>query len=343
MASDRGEKTIARFRFRVGCVLVFRECLRWSFAWIMLWAVALVAARAVFRIDQPVLMWGFPGLAIVLAASVFLAVRQLPKPDSIRALLDRHDCLGGLLMATGETDIGHWSERLPNVTMPALRWRLSRRIMLLAMSVAFLAAAYLAPDRSLSFGRETGLQIGGEMNKLTEKLKVLKQERIIPPEKAEALEKDLDHIRKEAQGSDPAKTMEAMDHLEQAFSREAAEAAESAVKQANAAGRTEKLASALQTAQSQMDPKQFSAAMKELAEMAQQAAAESEMLDKGLGGEARRRLPAGKSLLGATPSPPQSPSFVQGLPTRADRKADRRGIDRRRYIVQVRRRRRRGF
>lgn len=187
-------------------------------------------------------------------------------------------------MAMGETDVGPWSERIANVTSPVLRWRLGRRIMLLAMSVAFLAAAYLAPDRAMSFGREPALQIGGEVKKLSEKLAILKQERIIPPEKAEALEKDLDRIRKDAQGNDPVKTMEALDHLEQAFSRNAAEAAETAVKQANTAARAEKLASALQAVQSQMDPKQLNEAMKELSEMAQQAAAEGAMLDKGLGG-----------------------------------------------------------
>ncbi len=285
MISDHHGKQIGSFRFRLGCILALRECLRWSFAWIMIWAVAVVAARAVFRIDQSVLMWGFLGLAVALTAGVLWAARQLPKPNSIRALLDRHGCLGGLLMAAGDTNIGRWSECISNVPLPALRWRLGRQMTLLAMSVAFLAAAFLAPDRSLSFGRETALQIGGGMKKLTEKLQILKQERIIPPEKAEALEKNLERIRKEAQGNDPAKTMEAMDHLEISFSKEAAEAAESAVKQANSAGRMEKLAAAIQTAQSQMDPKQFSDAMKELAKMAEQAAAESEMLDEGLEGE----------------------------------------------------------
>ena len=79
--------------------------------------------------------------------------------------------------------------------------------MLFFCSVAFLIAAFLAPDRYLPSGNETALQIGGEIEKLTEKIQVLKQEHILPPEKAQVLEKDLDRIRQEALGKDPAKTI----------------------------------------------------------------------------------------------------------------------------------------
>lgn len=80
MVADHYEKPIASFRFRLGCVLALRECLRWSFAWIMLWATALVAARAIFRIDQPVLLWGAVGLAGVLASACFWASGNSPSP-----------------------------------------------------------------------------------------------------------------------------------------------------------------------------------------------------------------------------------------------------------------------
>ena len=118
------------------------------------------------------------------------------------------------------------------------------------------------------------MQISGEMQKLTEKIQVLKEEQILSPEKAQVLEKDLDRIPSaEALGRDPAKTMEAIDHLEQSLSKTAAAAAETAIKQMETASRTQQLAEAMQAAQGQMDPKQFGEAMKELAHMARQAAA----------------------------------------------------------------------
>ena len=81
------------------------------------------------------------------------------------------------------------------------------------------------PDRYLPT-TDASLQIDSEMQKLTEKLQVLKQEQILPPEKARVLEKDLSRIRHEAEANDPAKTMEALDHVEQSFSKAASQAAE---------------------------------------------------------------------------------------------------------------------
>ena len=132
------------------------------------------------------------------------------------------------------------------------------------------------------------MQIGGEVQKLTDKIQVLKQEQILPPEKAQVLEKDLDRVRQEALGKDPAKTMEAIDHLEQSFSKAAADAAQSAIKQTETASRAQELAAALGAAEGQMDPKQFSEAMKELAHMAQEAAAENQSLADGLSDELRK-------------------------------------------------------
>jgi hypothetical protein len=120
------------------------------------------------------------------------------------------------------------------------------------------------------------------MQKLTDKIQVLKQEQILPPDKAQVLEKDLDRVHQEALGKDPAKTMEAIDHLEQSLSKAAVDAAESAIKQTETASRVQELADALQTAQGRMDPKQFTAAMKELAHMAAQAAAENKALADSL-------------------------------------------------------------
>ncbi len=273
--------------------MALRECLRLIFAWTMLWATAVVGLRAVFRIDAIVLLWGLLGLAAAAAAGVVLGRRKLPSVTAIRAALDRHGRLGGLLMAAGDVDIGAWNAQIARVPLPALQWRSRRQWMLLITSTAFLVAAFLAPDRYLPSGGETGLQIGGEMQKLTEKIQALKEEQILPPEKAQVLERDLDRVRQEALGKDPAKTMEALDHLEQSLSKAAADAAEMAIKQTETAARTQELAEALQAAQGQMDPKQFGQAMKELAHMAEQAAADNKDLEAALSEELKEACQKG--------------------------------------------------
>lgn len=293
MPWDRCGKEIAGLRFRIGALMVIRECLRLFFAWIMLWAAAVVGLRAVFRIDPFVLLWGGVGLVVAAVVGSLLAMRKVPSAGSLRAVLDRHGRMGGLLMAAGDTDIGQWSQQISQVPMPAVYWQSGRQWMQLTAAIGFLAAALLAPDRYLPSGGETALQLGGQMRQLAEKIQVLKQEEILPPEKAQVLERDLDRLRQDASGRDPAKSLEALDHMEQSFSKAAADAAQSAVQQTETASRAQELAAALDAAKGRMDPKQFSEAMKELAHMAQEAAEEDESLDESLSEELQEALREG--------------------------------------------------
>ncbi len=287
------DEPVARLRFRLGRILVARECLTFCFVWIMLWGAAVVGVRAVFHVDRLIFLCGLPGLAVAVAVAALLAVRKLPSPLALRAALDRHARLGGLLMAAGDTDLGYWKGRLPAMPEPPLHWRPGRQVMLLAAAVAFLLAALLVPDRVLPSGSRS-LEIGGEIQKLGEKLEVLREEQVLPPERVEAVETDLERIRREALGTDPAKTMEAIDHLDRSFSQAAADAAEQALREAHAAGRVQELADALQAVEGEMDPKQFAEAMRELANMAEQAAAESERLAERLSEELQEALGQGE-------------------------------------------------
>lgn len=284
MRSDPQAKQIADFRLRVCSLLALHECLRLCFGWIMLWATAVVALRAVFHTDRLTLLWGFVGLLVAVAAGVVLAVRRAPPSNAIRAALDRHSRMGGLLMAAGDTEIGRWREQIVEVPLPKLTWRAGRQGKLLAASLLFLAASFLTPNRYLPTA-DASLQIDGAMQKLADKLQVLQQEQILAPEKAQVLEKNLNRVRHEAEANDPAKTMEALDHLEQSFSKAAAEAAESAIKQTETATRAGELAGALEAARDKMDPKTCGEAMKELARLAEQAAAENQALAEGLSEE----------------------------------------------------------
>ncbi len=290
---DGHDKHVARLRFRLARVLVARECLTLVFAWVMLWAAAVVGLRAAFQMDRWMFLWGLPGLAVAVAVGTWLALRKLPARGALRAALDRHARLGGLLMSAGDADLGRWTPRIETVPEPALRWQPGRQVGFLAAGAAFLLAALLVPDRVLPSGARS-LEIGEEIRKLTEKLDVLKEEEILPPDRAESLENDLERVRREAQGTDPAKTMEALDHLDRSFAKAADDAVEQAIQEAHSAGRMQELAEALQAAQAQMDPKQFAEAMKELANMAEQAAAESERLAERLSEELQEGLGQGE-------------------------------------------------
>ena len=279
---ERLRKDIAGFRLRLGTILAIRCCLRPLFAWTMAWASLVLVLRVSLGTERGVLAWGSLGYVPAIAAGMLLAARRIPSCACVAAALDRHGDLGGLLMAAGEQEIGPWSGRIPDVGLPAVRWRLGRYKVLLPAAAAFLAASFLVPNRHLPFAGGDWLQVGKQMGELSQKLDLLRQEQLMPAEKAQVLEKDLERVRQEASARDPAKTMEAIDHLEQSFGKAAREAAESAIQHAEKASRAQELAQALEKAQAQMPPGQLTEALKELGRMTDRAAAESQSLADSL-------------------------------------------------------------
>ncbi len=281
METVEGRREIASLRRRVAAALMLRYCLRTILLWTMLWACGVVVLRVAGAVERPLLVWGAVGYGPAILAGLWLALRRVPAAGGVRAALDCHNRLGGLLMAGGELDIGQWNANMPGVERPVVRLRAGRHWAMLAASVAFLAVALFLPDRYLP-AQDQSLQLSAEMDKLKDKLAALKQEKLIPPEKAELLEKDLEELRNKSLGRQPAKTTEALDHLEGALTKTAEAAAETALKNIDAAARAEQLAQALQGAKDKMDAKQLDRAMKELAEMTNQAAAECQSLADAL-------------------------------------------------------------
>src|SRR5262245_65119075 len=138
---------------------------------------------------------------------------------------DRDDC-GGLLMAGADADLGAW--RTPEITLPRLRWRKARAFGLLAASSAFVLISLLAPVRFAATGASRPMDVGREVENLSAQIEALKEAQVIEEAKAEALEQKLDQLGQEALGEDPAKTWEALDHLNDAVEKAAKEAAEAA-------------------------------------------------------------------------------------------------------------------
>ena len=56
MPSENFAEVSMASRRRLGCILALREGLRFSFAWNMLWAGAVVAMRAAFLMDRWLLL-----------------------------------------------------------------------------------------------------------------------------------------------------------------------------------------------------------------------------------------------------------------------------------------------
>ena len=103
------------------------------------------------------------------------------------------------------------------------------------------------------------------------------------PRKADDLKAKLDQVRREALGKEPAKTLDALDHLKDVISTTAKEAAETTARKNETLGQAENLADRLmKKGPMEMSPGALAEAMKQLGDLTRKAAAENAALQKGL-------------------------------------------------------------
>src|SRR5262249_13811400 len=176
--------------------------------------------------------------------------------------------LGGVLMAAGEVDVGAWNGAVQIRRVPQVRWEARRACLLCALSIAFLIAGFCVP-RHFATNRESPLEIGQEIERVKEQVQALKDEKGLDGARADELRQKLDEMKKDGKGTDPGKTLEAIDHVrEQAKNRAKAEA-EADLKKAEQLAKARELADALRdgkpTKEGGLDVKAHKEGMQELA------------------------------------------------------------------------------
>lgn len=285
------DRSIRRFIRKLALLLAFKQSLSFITIWFFAWGACALVLRAASATPRKHLLWGATGVAVAVIASAALSRRRLPSRDSVRALLDnRNDC-GGLLMAGADAEIGAW--RIPEITLPGLRWRKARAFGLLAASVAFVLVSFLAPVRFATISAARPMDVSREVEDLSAQIEALKEARIIEEARAEALEQKLDQLSQEATGEDPAKTWEALDHLNDAVEKAAKEAAETANAKQERLARAEALAEGLMAGADQLDSKTMTEAMRTLGDMTQNAIKENESLAGDLSPETLEAIKSG--------------------------------------------------
>jgi hypothetical protein len=272
-----GEQVVDRFYRHLTRLFVLRQSVAAVTAWAFLWGTAILVLRATQGTSLLTLLWGALGLPVAIALAARLALRRLPDRSAVRALLDGKGACGGLLMAGAECDLGTW--RAEPGAGAALRpcWRGKRALGFLAAASAYVALAALLPARGLAVG-EPRLDVTRPAERLMEQVRVLQEEKILDPERADNLKQKIDELRAQAAGKDPAKTLEALDHLNDVVHQAARQAAETKARQATQLGQLGAAADALTKVAPELDPQQQTDLMKELAALAQKAAGENEAL-----------------------------------------------------------------
>lgn len=281
------EKLIDRFRRQLIVLLVARHAIVCLTAWAFAWGTAVLVLRATAGTSRLVLLWGVGGVPLALLAAVLLTRRQLPERSAVRALLDRHNGYGGMLMAGAECPLGRWQETLAEPVLPRLRWHGGRTWGFFAAGGCFLVAGFLVPERLAVRGSGSSLEVGREVARLSAQLEALKEENVLEPARAEDLQKKLTRVREEASGRDPVKTLEALDHVADVARQKAREAAEAALRKTEQLARAESLAEGLRKKQKKGAPdrlgkKARKEAMEELDRLTREAARDNELLRETL-------------------------------------------------------------
>jgi hypothetical protein len=284
-------QSIHRFIRKLSLLLAFRQSLTFVTIWFFIWGAVALVLRAASATPRGRLLWGATGIAVAVIAAAFVSRRRLPSRDSVRAMLDnRNDC-GGLLMAGADADLGTW--QVPEVTLPRLRWRKARAFGMLAASFAFVLISLLTPVRFAATGAARPMDVSREVENLSAQIEALKEAQVIEEAKAEALEQMLDQLGQEASGEDPAKTWEALDHLNDAVEKAAKEAAETTNARQERLAKAEALAEGLTAGADQLDSKTMTEAMRTLGEMAREAVKENESLAGDLSPETLEAIKSG--------------------------------------------------
>lgn len=274
-------QAIRELRGHIGRALVLHHLLNYLAVGGFVWGTLILALRAMWNVSPVDLLWVALLLPPLMIAALLHARRSMPSDQQLCALLDWQNRCGGLVMASQETELGGWQQQLPSLQRPQVRLRDGRAAVLFVAAAVFVAAGLLVPQSFVVPG-EHKLDVGEEVKKLEDKIDTLAEEKIVDSPKAEAFKKRLRQLEQEARGEEPAKTWEALDHLESNLKKTAEEAAQKTVQNTEQLNQAETLAQALDQSGADMDQKLLKEAMAELGEMVQQAIKENEAASKYL-------------------------------------------------------------
>ena len=274
---------VARFRRSLWRLLWLRFSVRALVGGFWVVGCLIVAARLLLRVPAGQAVWGLAPLALLAVVGAWLARRRLPPASVVRAEIDRSSRADGLVMAEAEADLGEWKARLQNQTLsrPRIAWSAGRSLSSLCAACVFAAATLLIPDAWLAEAADgPELDVAADVARLEQKLEILEELEVMPEKDVQAIRADLKEVENRAAGDDPAKTLEALDHVEDRLSRiaeeEAAEASETARKGCELAAAAE----ALNKAASKMSKETLADMMDELSEMTKKAEKECEAANK---------------------------------------------------------------
>jgi len=265
--------SLESFIRRIHLMMVYRTALKWSAVWLMVLGVLVLVAR--FAESLPAHWWAYAlgSLIPLVAGAWYVESGRRPDAAKMRAAFDRENNAGGLVMAEAEVDTRSWEGKTQNLGLPQIHWRARKAWVGVALGAAFLLVACLVPVKFASLINDPPLEVGQKVEQLNEQINLLEEEEILTPEEAEAKRHELERIAEQASGFNPAKTLEALDHLLDTNKQLAEQEAEDAMAKLEALTEAELLGKALENVpKAAPDNEQLDAARKQFADMLKEMA-----------------------------------------------------------------------
>ncbi len=222
------DRQARRFRSRVRHVLAGRGALAGSVAgaWVA-GLVLLVARLAGIHGSTAERLLVIPGLAALAAGVAALcAIRRTPPAAATLAALDAANAAGGLVLCSGADGASAWS--VPVNRLPDVVWQRPRgATVALVLALLFCLPAALLPARFFAGASPSATQgLESLVGQLADRVAQAESEALLPEPLIAALSNQLARIAESGDAADPARTLEALDHIEEELSKSAAEQAE---------------------------------------------------------------------------------------------------------------------
>jgi hypothetical protein len=158
--------------------------------------------------------------ALTAAGAGFAAARRTPPLSACLAALDAAGRAGGLMMSIGLPGAEAWHPIPP--PSPRVIWRSPRIAGGLALSAAFCLLTAILPQRLF-----VGLVAGGRptvaavTEHLAARIAQIEEEHLLPEQSVAAVSNQLAAISQTGDVADPARTLEALDHIAEELTRAA--------------------------------------------------------------------------------------------------------------------------
>ena len=273
---------IERFRARLILLFFIRHFFRISIIIGFLLGTGILVLRVGLSVPKTYLAWLLLAFLPAFILSLVLAIIKAPSMKTLDSLFDKTNNCGGLLMASVEVELGSWQQRLCPSESPALKWKGRKILGLFTLSILFIIVGFLVPEKYTQVAAARPLKIAGEVETLNEQIEALKEENIITEQTADDYELKLKEIKRESSGTDPVKTWETLDHIQDSLKKQAEERANQSLSQAEELAKAEALANALCEGGNEMNEAVSSEAMEELAKMVKELADNNQNLAESL-------------------------------------------------------------